>query len=362
LSKSISIAVDAMGGDHGPSVTVPAVLDALLRDPDLRIVLVGRPAIVEPMLAAHRAAFGDRLAFHEAPEVVTMDERPQDALRKKKQSSMRIAINLVKSGDVLACVSAGNTGALMVTARFVLKTLPGVDRPAMLSRIPAHHGHTFMLDLGANAECAPEHLLAFAVMGAVIAKDLHSTIEPRIGLLNIGAEDIKGNELVQEAHKLLSATKLNYIGFVEGNDIFGGDVDVVVTDGFTGNVALKTMEGAAKMFADVLRGEYTRNPLRKLAGLISIPVLNAMRKRLDPREHNGATLAGLNGVVIKSHGSADAHSFGNAIRVAVTEARKGVPTQIVELLQAQMIATQTPSCVPAIRAPDSPESAGSQES
>jgi glycerol-3-phosphate acyltransferase PlsX len=344
LSKSISIAVDAMGGDHGPSVTVPAVLDALRRDPNLRVVLVGRAADVEPMLATHRAVFGDRLAFQDAPEVVTMDERPKDALRKKKHSSLRVAINLVKGGDALACVSAGNTGALMATARFVLKTLPGIDRPAMLSRIPAHHGHTLMLDLGANAECAPEHLLAFAVMGAVIAKDLHSKDEPRIGLLNIGAEDIKGNELVQQAHKLLSASSLNYIGFVEGNDIFGGDVDVVVTDGFTGNVALKTMEGAAKMFSSVLRAEYTRNPLRKLAGFVSIPVLNAMRKRLDPREHNGATLAGLNAVVIKSHGSADALSFGNAIRVAVMEARKGVPTQIVALLQAQPLAAQAPAC------------------
>jgi glycerol-3-phosphate acyltransferase PlsX len=346
LSKSISIAVDAMGGDHGPSVTVPAVLDALRRDPELRVVLVGRADVVEPMLAAQRTAFGDRLAFRDAPEVVTMDERPQDALRKKKNSSMRIAIDLIKSGEAAACVSAGNTGALMATARFVLKTLPGIDRPAMLYRIPAQHGHTVMLDLGANADAVPEHLLHFAVMGAVVAQDLHGDERPRIGLLNIGSEDIKGNEVVQQAHKLLAATTLNYVGFVEGTDIFSGKVDVVVTDGFTGNVALKSMEGAAKMFYSALKAELTRNLLRKLGLLFSLPALKAFKKLVDPDEHNGASMVGLNGVVIKSHGSAGSYSFGNAIRVAVIEARKGVPTQIIELLEAQSLASQVPICVP----------------
>ena len=324
-----------MGGDRGPAVIVPAALAALRRDESLRITLVGRADAIEPLITTERRGFGERLRLCDAPEVVGMDERPQDALRKKKNSSLRLAIDLVKGGDAAACVSAGNTGALMATARFVLKTLPGIDRPAILSRIPAQHGHTVMLDLGANADAVPDHLLQFAVMGAVVAKDLHGNGEPRVGLLNIGAEDIKGNEIVQQAHKLLAASTLNYIGFVEGNDIFGGDVDVVVTDGFTGNVALKSMEGAATLFYGALKYEYSLNPLRKLAALASWPVIKGLRSRFHPSEHNGASMVGLNGIVIKSHGSADAYSFGNALRVAAIEARKGVPTQIVELLQAQ---------------------------
>ena len=327
-----------MGGDHGPSITVPAAFAVLRSEPQLRIALVGKADVLQPLIAAQAQEFGARLEVRDAAEVVTMDERPQDALRKKKNSSMRIAIDMVKSGEAQACVSAGNTGALMATARFVLKTLPGVDRPAILSRIPAHHGHTLMLDLGANADCLPEHLLQFAVMGSVVAQDLHGDIRPRVGLLNIGEEDIKGNDIVQQAHKLLGASKLNYVGFVEGNDIFSGEVDVIVTDGFTGNVALKTMEGAAKMIFGTLKTEYSRNLVRKLSALASMPVLKAIKKRFDPSEHNGASMVGLNGVVIKSHGSADAYSFGNALRVGLIEAQKGVPTQIIQALQALPIA------------------------
>jgi glycerol-3-phosphate acyltransferase PlsX len=345
LNNFISIAVDAMSGDHGSGVTVPAVVSALNHHPEMRAILVGQSDVIEPLIAAQRSRFGERLAFCEASEVVAMDDKPQDALRKKKKSSMRIAIDLVKSGDAHACVSAGNTGALMATARFVLKTLPGIDRPAILSRIPAHHGHTVMLDLGANADASPDQLLQFAVMGAVVAQDLHGDVRPRIGLLNIGEEEIKGNEVVQQAHKLLSASSLNYIGFVEGNDIFGGEVDVVVTDGFTGNIALKTMEGAASMFSTIVKGEYQRNLLGKMAALASFSVLRAVKKQLDPREHNGASMVGLNGIVIKSHGSADAYSFGNALNVALTEARKGVPTQIVELLNAQTSTALSPASV-----------------
>lgn len=333
----LTIAVDAMGGDHGPSVTVPAVLAVLREQPDVSVILVGLEDQLRPVLSRLNAAETQRLRVHTVTQVVDMGEKPQDALRKKKDSSMRVAIDLVKEGAANACVSAGNTGALMATARFVLKTIPGIDRPAILSRIPAHHGHTHMLDLGANADCAAEHLLQFAVMGAVVAADLHGVAKPRVGLLNIGSEDIKGNELVQTAHKLLTASAatsaLNYIGFVEGNDIFGGEVDVVVTDGFTGNVALKTMEGLARMLGGTLKQEFTKTPLRKLAALASLPVLNSIKQRFDPGQHNGASMVGLNGVVIKSHGSADAKSFANAIRVALIEARKGVPTQVSELLQ-----------------------------
>lgn len=336
MGAPLVISVDAMGGDRGPSITVPASLDAMRVDPYLNVALVGRLDTIEPLLGKARQEFGGRLVLRDAPEVVAMDERPQDALRKKKNSSMRLAIDMVKEGEAHACVSAGNTGALMATAKFVLKTLPGIDRPAILSRIPSHHGHTVMLDLGANAECTPEQLLHFAVMGTVVAKDLNGGQSPRVGLLNIGEEDIKGNEIVQEAHKLIGATSLNYIGFVEGNDIFSGEVDVVVTDGFTGNVALKSMEGVASIIFQTLRTEFTRNPWRKFTALMALPIRNAIRKRFDPREHGGASMVGLNGVVIKSHGSADVYTFGHALRVATIEARKGVPTQITELLQAQV--------------------------
>jgi phosphate acyltransferase len=325
-----------MGGDHGPTVTVPASLDALAREQDLRIVLVGLADAVRPLLKDDARRFGDRIAVHEVTQVVTMDEKPQDALRKKKDSSMRVAIDLVKAGTANACVSAGNTGALMATARFVLKTVEGIDRPAIISRIRSRHGHTHMLDLGANSQCTAEHLFQFAVMGSVVASDMHGISNPRVGVLNIGEEESKGDSVVQDAARLLSASKLNYIGFVEGNDIFSGEVDVVVTDGFTGNVALKSMEGLANMLVSALKTEYTRNPLRYVGALASWPVLRSLRREFDPRTYNGASMVGLTGVVIKSHGSADVVSFGNAIRVALIEAQKGVPTQISNLLRSQM--------------------------
>jgi phosphate acyltransferase len=335
VTRLVTIAVDAMGGDHGPDVAVPAALDALAAERDLAVVLVGRREALDRLVTSRAAAFGDRLSVREASEVVEMGERPQDALRRKKDSSMRVAIDLVRSGEAEACVSAGNTGALMATARFVLKMIPGIDRPAIVSRIPARLGHTHMLDLGANADCTPEQLLQFAIMGSVIAADLDGIERPRIGLLNIGEEDIKGNDVVQHAAKLLGESTLNYVGFVEGDDIFSGELDVVVTDGFTGNVALKTMEGLATMIAGTLREEFTRGPLRRLGAVLSLPSLRAFRRRLDPRAYNGAGMAGLNGVVIKSHGGADAFAFGQAIRVAMIEARSGVPARIRRLLEAQ---------------------------
>lgn len=324
-----------MGGDRGPSVTVPAALEILRRDSALRIVLVGRGEQIQPLLGKLDSGSNSRLTVHEASQIVAMDEKPQDALRKKKDSSMRVAIDLVKSGEADACVSAGNTGALMATARFVLKTIEGIDRPAIISRIRARNGHTHMLDLGANSECSAEHLLQFAVMGSVVAADLHGIARPRVGILNIGEEETKGDSVVQDAARLLASSSLNYVGFVEGDDIFSGEVDVVVTDGFTGNVALKTMEGLAKMLVSAFKTEYTRNPLRRLGALASWPVLRALGREFDPRTYNGASMVGLNGVVIKSHGNADVLSFGNAIRVASVEASKGVPTQIAELLKEQ---------------------------
>jgi glycerol-3-phosphate acyltransferase PlsX len=335
-NRPITIAVDAMGGDHGPSVTVPAALDALRREADLRIVLVGLGEPIRGLLGNGAAALGERVRVHEATQVVSMDEKPQDALRKKKDSSMRVAIDLVKAGEADACVSAGNTGALMATGRFVLKTIEGIDRPAIISRIRARHGHTHMLDLGANSECSAEHLFQFAVMGSVVASDMHGIAKPRVGILNIGEEEMKGDSVVQDAARLLSGSRLNYVGFVEGDDIFSGEVDVVVTDGFTGNVALKTMEGLANMLVGAVKTEYTRNPLRYVGAMASWPVLRSLRREFDPRTYNGASMVGLTGIVIKSHGSADTLSFCNAIRVGLIEARKGVPTQISNLLREQL--------------------------
>jgi glycerol-3-phosphate acyltransferase PlsX len=292
--------------------------------------LIGGQAELDGQIAAAKLANVDCVF---TTQVVEMTDHPREALRRKKDSSMRRALDLVKAHQAHACVSAGNTGALMAMAHFVLKMLPGVERPAIVSLIPSRGGHTYMLDLGANASCTPAHLRQFAVMGAVLAADLEGAHErPRVGLLNIGEEEIKGNETVQTAHTLIAESGVNYVGFVEGHDIFTGKVDVVVTDGFTGNVALKTMEGVARLITDALREEFTRNSMRKLGALAARSSLRALRTRLDPRRYNGATMVGLNGIVIKSHGGADLFGFQRAIEVAVIEARNGVPEKIAERL------------------------------
>jgi glycerol-3-phosphate acyltransferase PlsX len=332
VTAPLHIAIDAMSGDRGTSVSVPAALAAAKEFPDVRFTLVGRDADLQRELAG--ASLPNIACLH-AADVVEMSDHPREALRRKRDSSMRRAIDLVKAQAAHACVSAGNTGALMATAHFVLKMLPGVERPAIVSIIPSRTGHTYMLDLGANASCTPEQLRQFAIMGSVLAADVEGAHErPRVGLLNIGEEEIKGNDTVRAANELLGAADVNYIGFVEGHDIFSGRVDVVVTDGFTGNVALKAIEGAARLITDTLREELTRTPMRKLGALIAKPALNALRTRLDPRRYNGATMVGLNGIVIKSHGGADVFGFQRAIEVAVLEARNGVPAHIVERLGA----------------------------
>jgi glycerol-3-phosphate acyltransferase PlsX len=273
------------------------------------------------------------LRIHHASQTVGMDETPSNALRNKKDSSMRVAIDLVKSGIAGACVSAGNTGALMATARFVLKMLPGIDRPAICTSIPTMTSHTWMLDLGANVDCNAEHLLQFALMGSVLAGAVDNNRQPRIGLLNIGEEDIKGNEQVKEAARLLTGSPLNYSGYAEGDDIYKGTFDVIVCDGFVGNISLKTSEGVARMIAHFIRQEFTRNLLTRFAALIAMPVLRSFRKKIDPRRYNGASLLGLKGIVIKSHGSADVLSYANAIKVAVLEVRESVPARISARLQ-----------------------------
>ncbi|HET7587287.1 MAG TPA: phosphate acyltransferase PlsX [Gammaproteobacteria bacterium] len=336
MKGPVAIAVDVMSGDRGPSVVIDAALECLHEAPNLELILVGDTEVVEPLVAGHGRADDKRLRLQHASEVVGMDEPPQQALRGKKDSSMRVAINLVKEGVAQACISAGNTGALMATARFVLKTLPGIDRPAIISPIPAMNGHTLMLDLGANTDCTPEHLFQFGVMGSALATAAYNIEQPAIGLLNVGSEEIKGNDRVKQAAQLLGDSGLNYIGFVEGNDIFSGRVDVVVSDGFVGNVALKTIEGLAKMIGGYIRQEFTRTSFTKVLGGISSPVLRALKRRLDPRLYNGASLLGLNGIVIKSHGSADQVSFANAIRIATLEAEKQVPKRITRLLESQL--------------------------
>ena len=322
-----------MSGDRGPSTCVPAALAAARDFPGVRFTLIGRQADLARELAQGRTP--PNLGSLFAEQVVEMTDHPREALRRKKDSSMRRALDLVKAREAHACVSAGNTGALMAMAHFVLKMLPGVERPAIGSLIPSQGGHTYMLDLGANASATPGQLLQFGIMGSILAADLDGAHDrPRVGLLNIGEEEIKGHEIVQAAHNLLSTSGLNYVGFVEGHDIFSDKVDVVVTDGFTGNVALKTMEGAAKLITDTLRAEFTRNFGRKLRAIAAKPALDALRARLDPRRFNGATMVGLNGIVIKSHGGADPFGFQRAIEVAIQEARTGVPAKITDRLGA----------------------------
>ncbi len=324
-----------MSGDHGPGVCVPGALEVLREQPTLELILVGAAAALEPELVGLSAAERARVRIVAASQVVGMDEPPREAIRRKKDSSLRRAIDLVADGQAAACVSSGNTGALMSTAHFVLGMIEGIDRPAIISALPAVGGETCMLDLGANSSATAEHLAQFAVMGAVVAADVKSLSRPKVALLNIGREDIKGNEIVKAAHQRLLGSKLNYVGYVEGNDICSGAVDVVVTDGFTGNVALKAMEGIAQMIAGAVREEFTANTARSLGALASGPALASLRKRLDPRRYNGASMVGLAGVVIKSHGSADATAFAHAVRVGIVEAENGVPAQISAQLQAQ---------------------------
>lgn len=314
------VAIDCMGGDHGPEVTVPAALDFADANPSSGLILVGLPEVLAEVLARHGGSRHDRVRIHAATEVIAMDEPPSQALRAKKDSSMRVAVDLVKNGSAHAAVSAGNTGALMAISKFVLKTLPGIDRPAIATILPTLKGHTYVLDLGANVDCSAEHLLQFGIMGAMLVSSVEHRDKPLIGLLNIGEEAIKGNEVVKRAAELLRESDLNFYGNVEGDDIYKGTTDVVVCDGFVGNVALKTSEGLAQMIATFLREEFSAGPLRKMMYLVAKPVISSFRRRLDHRQYNGACLLGLRGVVVKSHGSADRLGFERAIARAAEAA------------------------------------------
>ncbi len=336
MSSIRTIALDAMGGDFGPEVVVAAAVNFQKKYPDVRLILVGLADPIKQQMAKQGVTESEYLFVQACTEVVAMDELPSQALRKKKDSSMRVAVDLMKDGRAHACVSAGNTGALMAISRFVLKTLPTIDRPALCNAIPSITGHTHVLDLGANVDCNSEHLFQFAIMGSVLASAVDNIENPRVGLLNIGQEQIKGNERVKEAALMLSKSDLNYIGFVEGDDVYKGGVDVVVCDGFVGNVALKTSEGVAKMISHYMREEFSRNWLTRLVGLASLPVLRGFKQKIDPRRYNGASLLGLRGIVIKSHGSADPLAFGNAIKVAMLEVDKAVPEKITRELEARL--------------------------
>ena len=332
---TITLAVDAMGGDHGPSVTIPASINALSKYDQLHIILVGDKELIQIELQKNKYT-NTRLSIQHASEVVEMDESPQSALKNKKDSSMRVAINLIKEEKAQACVSAGNTGALMATARYVLKMLPGIDRPAIASSLPSQKGTTYMLDLGANTDCTAENLLQFAVMGAMLVSSVTGNPKPSVGLLNIGSEDMKGNEVVRQAGELLRRSHLNFYGNVEGNDIFKGTTDVVVCDGFVGNVALKTAEGIAQLMGRFLTQEFKRNWITKSMAFVSLLVLNRFKKRLDPRRYNGASFLGLKGIVVKSHGGADSYSFFYAIRTAIEESKNNVLENIQKQLELEM--------------------------
>jgi len=330
----LTIALDVMGGDHGASVVIPAALRFLKKRSGFSLLLVGDQAVIRTELAKLGASGDQRLEIQHASQAVEMDELPSKALRFKKDSSMRIAINMVKEGRAQACVSAGNTGALMATAKFVLKTLPGIDRPAICTSLPTTSGHTWMLDLGANIDSTPQHLFQFALMGSVLAQAIDGNQNPTVGLLNIGEEEMKGSETIKEAASLLADSQLNYAGFIEGDGIYTGKVDVVACDGFIGNIALKSSEGIAKMISYFIKREFTRNVFTRLAAIVALPVLKSFRKQIDPRRYNGASLLGLRGSVIKSHGSADVLSYSNAIEVAATFVERNVPDLIKSRLEA----------------------------
>lgn len=332
------IAVDAMGGDHGVSVTVPASLKALDTNKELSLILVGDQVAIENALKG-KSFDTNRLRIQAASEVVAMDEKPSDALRKKKDSSMRVAINLVKEGEAQACVSAGNTGALMAIARFVLKTHANIDRPAIVTTVPTMKGSCHLLDMGANVDCSSEQLFQFAVMGSILSS-VHDDIEkPTIGLLNIGEEELKGNDQIQQTHqRLLKAESLNYVGFVEGDGIAKAEVDVVVADGFVGNIALKTMEGTGRLVAHMLKEAATENLLMKFLTLLAYPMLMKFKSKMDPDAYNGASLVGLKGIVIKSHGGVGEFGFLQALKVAVKEIERNVPELI--RLRFEQVANQ----------------------
>ncbi|WP_031323175.1 phosphate acyltransferase PlsX [Stutzerimonas stutzeri] len=336
------IAIDAMGGDFGPHCVVPASLSCLAESPSLHLVLVGQSSLLEQLVAQHSGVDRSRLKIVDAPEMIGMDERPSQALRGKPRSSMRIALEQVRDGAAQACVSAGNTGALMALARQVLKTLPGIDRPAMVTAIPTQGDPCLLLDLGANVDCAAEQLFQFAVMGAVAAESL-GRMRPRVALLNVGTEEVKGNQQVKQAALLLQqAADLNYLGFIEGDGLYRGEADVAVCDGFVGNVLLKASEGVASMLVARVEALFRRSLGARIVGVAALPLLRRLRAELSPAQYNGASFLGLQGIVVKSHGGAGADGFKVAIRRAASDVEHDLPALLGRRLGPFLAASQLP--------------------
>lgn len=325
IADKVTLAVDTMSGDQGPAVCVAATQAAVAENPSVSAILVGRAATLEKLLGAPHP----RIRIEDAPDVVTMDERPAHALRQKKASSMAVALRLVRDGEADACVSAGNTGALMMLGRSILKTYPGIERPAIVKLIPSLHSRCYVLDLGANVDTSAEHLFQFALLGSLMAAAVDGKSSPRVALLNVGEEEVKGSEQVRlAAHMLAECEALNYIGYVEGNDLFHDVADVVVCDGFVGNIALKTGEGVAQLVMEVIEQSFRRTLWGRLLGMLARPVLESLLRQIDPRRLNGASLLGLQGVVVKSHGNAGERAFRAALRQAAAEVRMRVPQKI----------------------------------
>ncbi|MFT5236306.1 MAG: glycerol-3-phosphate acyltransferase PlsX [Shewanella sp.] len=336
---NLTLALDVMGGDYGPRVTVPAILQALHLYPSLQVVLVGNQSEIELFLTKAEPSIRQRIEIIHTTEVVSMSDRPVHALRNRKQSSMRLAIELVRDGKAQACLSAGNTGALMTIAKVLLKTLPGIDRPALVSCLPSvNKAPVYLLDLGANVSCCSETLFQFAVMGSVLCEAVDKKSNPKVALLNVGIEEIKGNDQVQQAGQLLQQSpQINYVGFIEGNDIYSGNVNVIVCDGFVGNITLKTSEGIAKLLVNQLEQGLTKGFFVRLMAKLIAPRINSVLKQMNPDHYNGASLIGLRGIVVKSHGSADQSAYLQAIILAVTEAQRRLPKMIEERLESILL-------------------------
>jgi len=335
---TIKVSIDASGGDYGFPVTVKAGINALGIYQDLHLHFVGDEKCIQKELNKYSIynSLLDRISITHASEVIDMGDSPSTALRHKKDSSMRVAINLIENGTVDACVSAGNTGALMSIARFILKTIDGVDRPAIMGSIPTLNGHIHVLDLGANVDSKPETLLQFAIMGSIVVQNTENIINPTIGLLNVGEEEMKGHNKIQDTAELLKESSLNYSGFVEGDDIFKGVVDVVVCDGFEGNIALKASEGVAKMFTHLIKESFNKNFLTKVVAIFAKPIMSNFKSKVDPGQYNGASLLGLKGVVVKSHGNADVDSYFQAIKEAYLEAHAKITDKISAQLTREL--------------------------
>ena len=337
MHQKITIALDMMSGDHGVSSSVPAAIESIEKFDDMFLILVGDQDKINPLISDKiKILENTRYKILHTKESINMDDEIISAIRGKKKSSMRLGINAVKNKDADACVSAGNTGALMALSKIILKTIPGIDRPAICGSLPTKSGQFHMLDLGANVECSAKHLYQFSLMGSALVQSLELNNKPVIGLLNIGSEEFKGNDTIKSAGQLISKSTLNYAGFVEGEDMFSGKFDVVVADGFAGNIALKSIEGVAKVISHFIKTEFTKNMFTKLSALISLPVLKSVKQRVDPREYNGASLVGLQGVVVKSHGGADSYAFSQAINTAYYEVKNELLNKIESLIQTEL--------------------------